>query len=327
MYTGNDNSDITYYTFEETAKQWLKLKEINTKPSTIVKYRNALEQHILPELGSLTIPKLNTWDVEKFALHQLQQGRIDGHGGLSVQSVKGMLGIIGAVIRYAEKRNVYSTCRINDIQIKSNEKHVKIISPEMQNQLEHYLLSHATPKNVGILMSLYMGIRIGELCALKWESIDLDDQIIHIRATMQRLQIFSEHSEHRTEVITTTPKSISSLRDLPIPGFILKLLKNFSDVLPEKYFLSDDTEKFIEPRNFQRYFKKILKITNMEDINYHALRHTFATRCIEEGFDMKSLSEILGHSSINITMNRYVHPSMEQKRKNMLKLDKPLSEK
>lgn len=327
MYAEKQKSEVIYYTFEETAKQWLKLKEINTKPSTIVKYRNLLEQHIIPELGKLTIPKISTWDVEKFALQQLQQGRIDENGGLSVQSVKGMLGIIGAVIRYAEKRNIYSTCRISDIQIKSIEKNVKIISLEMQDKLEHYLLSHATLKNVGILMSLYMGIRIGELCALKWGNIDLDNRIISICATMQRIQIFSEKSNHKTEVITTTPKSASSIRDLPIPDFLIKLLKQFPNRLSNNYFLSNDSIKFIEPRNFQRYFKRVLKAVNMDDINYHALRHTFATRCIEEGFDMKSLSEILGHSSINITMNRYVHPSMEQKRKNMLKLDKPLSQK
>ena len=121
------------------------------------------------------------------------------------------------------------------------------------------------------------------------------------------------------------PKSASSLRELPIPTFLSKILQTqFPVKNPEYYFLSGSATRIIEPRNFQRYFRKILKTTQIENVNYHSLRHTFATRCIEEGFDMKALSEILGHSSINITMNRYVHTSMEQKRKNMLKFDKPL---
>ena len=118
------------------------------------------------------------------------------------------------------------------------------------------------------------------------------------------------------------PKSSSSVRELPIPSFLVQILETyFTEKNPEYYFLSNSSTQVIEPRNFQRYFQKVLKLTEIDSINYHSLRHTFATRCIEEGFDMKALSDILGHSSISITMNRYVHTSIEQKRKNMLKLD------
>lgn len=325
MGTNKKEQENAEISFGETASKWLELKKLSVKPSTAVKYKNILEKNILPKIGDILLTELTTWDVEMFAMEQLREGRIDGNGGLSVQSVRFMLGVIGAVLQYAQWRDVFSSCRVREIQIKSLENSAKVISGEMQNRLERYLLSHITRKNTGILISLYMGVRLGEICALRWESIDLENRIIKIAYTMQRIQNFEDAAEHKTMLVVMPPKSTSSMRELPIPTFLLNILRGFSGHHADYYFLSDSADKVVEPRSFQRHFKKILKITQLENVNYHALRHTFATRCIEEGFDMKTLSEILGHSSISITMNRYVHTSMEQKRKNMLKLDVPLS--
>ena len=319
------HSSQTQITFEDAANHWLKLKSVSIKPSTFAKYQNILQKYLLPNIGTYQIQNLKTWDVEILIMELLKHGRSDGQGGLSSTTVRSILGMIGAILEYADRRGIHSSCRISEIHIKTSEKTTHIISIEMQNRLEQYLLTHLNAKNVGILISLYMGVRIGELCALKWKHIALAHQLICLQATMQRVQNFHINSEKKTEIITTLPKSASSLRELPIPTFLSKILQTqFPVKNPEYYFLSGSATRIIEPRNFQRYFRKILKTTQIENVNYHSLRHTFATRCIEEGFDMKALSEILGHSSINITMNRYVHTSMEQKRKNMLKFDKPL---
>lgn len=158
-------------------------------------------------------------------------------------------------------------------------------------------------------------MRLGEICALKWENIYLDEGFIRINSTLQRIQnVDAKEGESRTQVVCSPPKSIASSRDIPLPRFILKLLE--SDPLRpdvDYFFLTGSTE-FLEPRTYQNHFKQYLSVNEIQPINFHALRHTFATRCIAAGVDIKSLSEILGHSSVQMTLNYYVHPSMDDKR-------------
>ena len=167
---------------------------------------------------------------------------------------------------------------------------------------------------------------MGELCALTWENIHLDSGVISICQTMQRVEnteFKSRRTDMKTRVIITSPKSSCSIREIPLPAFLIDILKN-TPHSERGYFLSDSEELFIEPRNLQTHFKTVLKGAGIEDANFHALRHTFATRCVELGFDIKSLSEVLGHANVNITLNKYVHPSMELKRDNMEKLSQLL---
>lgn len=174
-------------------------------------------------------------------------------------------------------------------------------------------------------MCMYTGMRIGEVCALKWKDILLDEHCIFIESTMQRLK--SDNKEFaKTEVIITSPKSNSSTRTIPIPDNLYEILKKHR-CSGEAYLLTGNSLRFLEPRTLQNHFKSALKICGINDANFHALRHTFATRCVEIGFDVKSLSEILGHASVNITLNKYVHPSMELKQKNMNRISDLLAVK
>ena len=182
--------------------------------------------------------------------------------------------------------------------------------------------------NIGILVCLFTGIRVGELCALKWEDISFSEKTLYIHRTMQRIQI--EHTQPnqegaRTKVIVTNPKSQCSVRTIPLPDKLVRILKSVPNT-SSGYFLTSSETKWIEPRTMQNHFKRLLKCCEVKDANYHTLRHTFATRCVELGFDVKSLSEILGHASVNITMNRYVHPSMQLKRENMQRLSSLFTE-
>lgn len=186
-----------------------------------------------------------------------------------------------------------------------------------------YLKENLTIKNAGIMLSLFTGLRLGEVCALKWSNIDLENSILYITTTMQRVQNLSIEGP-KTKVYVSEPKSACSIREIPIPDMLLRLLANFSNN-GSCYFLTGSSEKFIEPRNLQYHFKTVLKKALIFDMNFHALRHTFATRCIEVGVDIKTLSEILGHANVNITLNRYVHPSLEEKRLNMEKLSEFLT--
>ena len=195
---------------------------------------------------------------------------------------------------------------------------MRVLSRYEQTALCQYIYGNLNPYNIGILLSLFTGIRIGELCALRWEDISLQEQTIRIHQTLQRVQDKS-NGPHKTKIVITTPKSASSIRTIPLPDDLVKILKNYKAV-DSGYFLTNRLDRFVEPRIMQYRFKAVLKNSSVESANFHSLRHTFATRCIELGFDVKSLSEILGHASVNITMNRYVHPSLELKKQNMQRL-------
>lgn len=180
-------------------------------------------------------------------------------------------------------------------------------------------------KNIGILISLFTGLRIGELCALTWENISIENENIHVNRTLQRIQIVNadEQSSSKTQIIITSPKSVCSIRTIPLPKSIISVLQKIE--VKEGYLLTGNIEKYVEPRSMQYHFKKVLSKCGIEIVNFHVLRHTFATRCIELGFDVKTLSELLGHSNVNITMSRYVHPSFELKKENMQRLSQLLS--
>ena len=172
---------------------------------------------------------------------------------------------------------------------------------------------------IGILIAFYTGIRIGELCALKFKDISFETNTILIDKTMQRIQNF-KGDKNKTEILISSPKSECSLREIPIPRFILDLILVNGLYKKDAYLLTGEVDRFIEPRTLENKFHKIADICNIENVTFHMIRHTFASNCIEAGVDAKSLSEILGHSSVNITLNRYVHSSMETKKKNMEKL-------
>ena len=220
---------------------------------------------------------------------------------------------------------MYVPCDGSAIQVKRTATPMRVFSKTEQEQLCKYILAEPEPCNIGILVCLFTGLRIGEICALRWEDVSFADQTIHVHHTLQRVQNQSGNGP-KTKIVVTTPKSSCSIRTIPIPDELSEMLAAHkrSSV---GYLLTNDERKFVEPRTMQNRFKKALKSSGVESANFHATRHTFATRCIELGFDVKSLSEILGHATVNITMNRYVHPTLELKKENMKKLSSLLTVK
>ena len=201
----------------------------------------------------------------------------------------------------------------------SDKNKIKRMNIEEQKNLVKYLKGHLNPTTLGILLSLYMGLRIGELCGLTWADIDLNAKILSIRRTVQRVKSYNNGIQ-KTKIIVSTPKSDTSFREIPIPNFLVRYLQMFQKD-NHCYFLSGK-EKLIEPRTYQYRYKKILSQVGIKSHNYHQLRHTFATNCIQNGFDIKTLSVILGHKTVNMTLNRYIHPDHvhEQKLMNQLSL-------
>lgn len=201
---------------------------------------------------------------------------------------------------------------------------MRVLSKKEQQQLECVLMQDTDLTKFMVLLCLYTGIRIGEACALRWEHLQLDSGILKVRETMQRIQA-PQNIAAKTRVIITEPKSACSKRDIPLPKFLIQYAAQFQTER-KAFVLTGETDQFIEPRTLQNRFRNYVKASRIEHANYHALRHTFATRCVELGFEIKSLSEILGHSNVNITLNKYVHSSIELKKQNMEKLNPAMIE-
>lgn len=298
---------------------WLAVARVRVKESTYSRYSHLASSHILPYLGNLTIEQLTSQVVEQHIIFLLSEGRLDGMGGLSPKTTSDILTVIKGSIEYGRCCGFAINCYLDRLSIKKPATDMRVLSKEEQERLLTILLDNTDLRKLGVLLCLYTGIRIGEMCALKWENIDLTGGVLSIRETLQRIQETPSQGKKKTKVVITEPKSRRSVRDIPLPPFLTKLALPFCSN-PKAFVLTGQSDKYIEPRLLQYSFKKYTKECGLDDVNYHALRHTFATRCIELGFDVKTLSEILGHTSVNITLNRYVHSSMDAKRSNMERL-------
>lgn len=305
--------------YEDILTIWLQSIKINVKESTYMRYKHFVSHHILPDLGKYPINRISSQLVEKFVENKLKNGRLDGNGGLSPKTVTDMITIVKSTMNYASYNGFSVVCNLSKLTVKKKDKEMRVLSIEEQKKLTTVLLNETDYAKLGVLISLYTGIRVGELCALKWENLNLVSKTLKIRETMQRIQCMEISEMSKTKIIITEPKSKCSIRDIPIPDFLVDILKKFQ-CFSKAYVLTGDENRYIEPRTMQNRFQKYIQKCGISKVNYHSLRHTFATRCVEVGFEIKTLSEILGHANVNITLNRYVHSSFELKISNMNKL-------
>ena len=306
--------------FEDVAKAWLESVKPHVKESTSAKYTNLLESYIQPTIGEIPLNELTQDCIEAQCLELLRSGGAKNEG-LSSKTVTSVLSVVRTVLDFALRNGKSVVCNARNVKITQTVKELRILTQNEQEKLSKHLCANLTPTNMGILVCLFTGLRIGEICALRWEDISLSEQTIHVCRTMQRIQDFGS-KERKTKVIVTTPKSPCSIRTIPIPDDLVKLIKT-QPTFSAGYFLTGDELGYMEPRTMQNRFKRVLRESGVPSVNFHCLRHTFATNCIGLGFDVKTLSEILGHASVSITMNRYVHPSMGLKKENMGRISIP----
>lgn len=301
------NRPFSYYCYE-----WLEIQRSSVKESTYVKYDTVLKKHIIPRLGRYCSSTINTLLMEKFRAELLGKG-------LSPKTVKDVLAIMHAIVKYAMKQHPGEFPAVEIRYPKENGKEMRVLTIEEQQKLVDYLRQDMDECKFGILLALLTGIRIGELCALQWDNISLGDRTIQIKSTMQRLKSLDGETDRKTKILIGEPKSGKSFRTIPMSDSAVWLCM-------EKYpqcggvYVMTGTEKYMEPRTAQRKLEKYTRECGLDGVHFHTLRHTFATRCVEVGFELKSLSEILGHASTSVTLNRYVHASLEMKRDNMNKL-------
>ncbi|MBO7364197.1 MAG: site-specific integrase [Lachnospiraceae bacterium] len=314
------------FTFRDAASAWLRAEQPMIKPSSLVKYRSDLSHHLLPVLGDLPVS-----DISRDRIRALISDLLTGDAGtfpprmpLSPKSVLCVLTLFKTILRYTKTELGQEVRDFTGITVRQNRRPLRTFSEEEQRALNRYLLSDPSPTNAGILLGLYLGLRIGEVCALKWEDISLKERTLLVRHTMLRLPDAGAQSGARTRVLLSSPKSQSSYRRIPLPDELCAYLAKLRRP-KNAYLLSGCPDVCTEPRTMTNRFRSVMRRLGIRSVTFHTLRHTFATRCMEIGFDVKSLSEILGHANVSITLNRYVHPSMEFKRDNMSRIGKMIT--
>lgn len=304
-------------TFQQMAYKWLYFKKTEVKISSYNKYKNVVEQYLIPTLGPLPVSDItDEMLLELFRYLQLKGGCQEQ--GLSAKTRADILSVLRGIFQYAKKEQLPLKTTAKELSVHQQKKPIRVLTSREQMILTDALIHQGNIeeqnlKDMGILLCLYSGLRIGELCALGWDDISLEDNTIYVHRTMQRIQS-TDYTHPKTKILISTPKSLCSIRTIPLNDEISKILQIKKG---NGYILTGNEACYIEPRIMQSHYKKLTKKLQIKGTTFHTLRHTFATRCVELGFDIKSLSEILGHSSVTITMNRYVHPSMELKRQNM----------
>ena len=295
-----------YITVDKVYEEWLNAVVNRVKESTFANYKAKFEKHILPEFADIPCADLSAGRINEFINKKLAEG-------LSASYVRDIFTVFKSMLKYAQEEYGFRLLLKNVVLPKAEKKQIEKISDTEQKRLVSYLRENMSLTAFGILISLFIGLRIGELCGLKWNDVDFQQKILHIRGTVQRIN--SANGNKKTKVIISTPKSETSFRSVAIPDFLMEYFETFRN--EADFFILSGSDKVIEPRTMQYRYKKILKSVEIENHNFHKLRHTFATNCAEKGFDVKTLSVILGHSSVNLTLNRYIHPDRSHERKLM----------
>jgi len=292
-------------------ESWLSMRITAIKESSYQRYETIINRHIVPHLGNVLFSALTANVLSNFAQMLLKSGRVDGAGGLSEKSVCDIMCILSSAIRLAGRNNAVNVDALFDIKSPTaRQKRVVTLGDAEYEALTRSILADLDIYGAAYLLALNLGLRIGEVCALKWSDFDFSERLLVVNRTAIRIK-----SGTHTRLTVQTPKTDSSLREIPVPDNLLALLLKLKTTHSSDVFILTGNKTIPqEPRTLHARFKRYLKDHGMRSIRFHALRHTFATRCIEHGYDAKTLSELLGHKNVKTTLQLYVHPSMLHKR-------------
>lgn len=294
--------------FEVTSHRWMNEKRPKVKASTFAHYEYMMRRHIVPFFGPMV--KMRNRDVRRFVNKKVKCG-------MSTKTIKNMT----IVLKMAWEKH----CRVNRLRdcidwkglVPCNyvEKSLPVLKVDDERRFIEYIKAHPTRKNVGLLLCVNTGLRIGELCGLKWGDVDWENRCIRVSRTVSRIYTPSLPGQARhTQVVVTAPKTPKSVREVPLTEDMTDLLSTFGKETTRDFFILTGKLKPLEPRTYRYHYSKLMDELGIRNIRFHGLRHTFATRCIESKCDYKTVSDILGHANIATTLNLYVHPGREQKR-------------
>lgn len=292
--------------FSEVAALWKDEKKQYVKKSTYAAYCLVVQSHLLPELGALD-------DIGEEEVQSLVNRKLAA--GLSQKTVRDILVVLKMILRYGAKHGLMAPHQIDIVFPTEREKQdVEVLTITNQRQLMTYVKEHFTFLNLGIFICLNAGLRIGEVCALQWDDIDVASGVIRVSKTIQRIYLV-DGEEKYTELIIDKPKTKNSTREIPMARDLLTLVRPLKKIVRGDYYVLTNAAEPTEPRTYRSYFNKLQQQLGLPKMRFHGLRHSFATRCIESKCDYKTVSVLLGHSNISTTLNLYVHPNLEQKKK------------
>lgn len=287
----------------QVAEKWLETVKVRCKLSTYCKYESICRIHIIPQIGKYRVDMVDLSDIAV----------ILNKGSKAAETKRLILSVLKMILKFAgeEKR-----LNLSSLFPKTVQKEIVTLTKQEQKVLASFLTVGGDKCKLGVFLCLCTGLRLGELCALRRRDISFTQNTLSVKGTMQR--ITSENGITKTEMVISAPKSSSSERIIPLPQAVVEVIKDY-EPLSQDCFLLSGTEKPVLPRTLENRFKVYLKSAGIKETKFHTLRHTFATSCVENGMDIRTLSEILGHSSVGITLQRYVHPSLDAKRKSLEK--------
>lgn len=297
--------------FQELCKTWLESKSIQVKESTLEKYEQILSRYLIPGFGTMDLCQIDQSKTDSFTSLLMNTKK------LAAKTVKDILVILKSILKYGKQLYHLSLPEFEFTWPRQPKKEMRVLTVSEQKVLQDYLDPVHNRSHLGILIALHTGMRLGEICALQWKHVLLDEEVISVQSTLIRLK--AKSGPKKTALVLTEPKSSQSMRLVPITRTLKNVLEQYQSD-PEQFVLTG-ADYWIDPRTLQNHFEQTAKACGLKDVHFHVLRHTFATRCVEAGFDIKCLSEILGHSSVKTTLDRYVHTSMEFKKNNMKKLE------
>lgn len=299
-----ENTPVGYsgVMFNAVVLNWLEERKSFTKMGSVGTYAARITKHILPYFEGKKYKDINAMDITNFINYKLSSG-------LSAKYV----GDIAMILKSAAKLFSETTgCenRLSAVKLpRARARETDTLTVNEQKLLQNELLKMDSDISVGIYLSAFTGLRIGELCALRWGDIDFEERLLRVDKTVQRVAV--PNGRHKTSVVVSPPKTDTSARIIPLPSFLTELLEPHRK--GDKVFIVSGKETPTEPRTLTHHFKNILQSAGVPDVKFHALRHTFATNCLHRNFDVKTLSEILGHANTDITMRIYVHTSLDRK--------------
>ena len=313
------NFNITYNkTFREIASEWKRDKQRFVKETTMAVYGLQLQTHLLPAFGDRTM--IEEKDVQQFVVDKLNKG-------LSERTTKDVLIVLKMVVRWANKHAGWDNRTDWEIIFPTRREQIEleVMTVTDQQKIVKYVKENFTFKNLGLQICLFTGLRIGEVCGLKWSDYNVSNNTLTINRTIERIYTI-DNGQRKSRVVVSTPKTASSNRTIPMNKKLQKVLKELEKVVNKDFYIISNSEKPIEPRTYRNYYNKVLSKLGIAKLKFHGLGHSFATRCIENNCDYKTVSVLLGHADVSTTMNLYVHPNMEHKKKCIERLVKILEQ-
>lgn len=297
----------TQLRFKDLYQSFVIYKRQFVKKSSMSSYQLLIENHLLPVFGDAE--HIDEQRIQDFVLDKIL-------GGLSHKTVKDIIIVFKMILKYGIKHKLWNEMPTFDIIYPADhdKQSIEVLSKADYKKVKDYVKENLTFRNLGVLVCLSTGMRIGEICALKWSDIDIHEGVLHVQRTIQRIYVISQDGKRHTELIVDSPKTKNSYRDIPLSPDLIKIFKAFEKILNPEYFVLTNEEKSTEPRTYRAYYKELMQRIGLKPIKFHGLRHSFATQCIASKVDVKTVSVLLGHSNISTTFNLYVHPDMEQKK-------------